>query len=214
MSASSRSVAWAGWATLALVVAGTIALFLSATQGFRVVTSDAARQRVFEQAPRALPAIPLVDSQGRHTDLRTLAASHRYTVVTLVYTQCTSLCLLTASSEAYVQDWVKQHGLQDDVHVVTLSFDPARDTPGVLARYARRLKADAGVWTVATVADPADLGGLLEAFDVVVIPDGHGDYVHNGALFLVDADGRVFAAIDAARADVAFERLRALAGGA
>lgn len=199
------------WLALAAIVIATMAGFHWLTHGFRAVTSDQARQRALAESPRELPSIPLVDSHGRVTNLRDVASERPFTVVALVYTQCTSLCLLTASSEAYLQSRLRDTGLQEQVRLVTISFDPARDTPEMLARYARRVKADVDAWTIATVADPSDLGRLLDAFGVVVLPDGAGEYTHNGALFLVDRHGRLFDALDPDAADRAFERLAALA---
>ena len=198
------------WLTLAAIVIAAVCGMHCITHGFKAVTSEKARQLVLAQSPRRLPSIALVDSHGGPADLREIVSERPFTVVALVYTQCTSLCLLTGSSEAFLQTKLRGAGLEKRVRLVTISFDPARDTPDALARYARRVKADADLWTIATVADPSDLEQLLDAFGVVVIPDGAGDYEHNGALFLVDRRGRLFDALDPDAADLAFERLTAL----
>ncbi|HEY0503075.1 MAG TPA: SCO family protein [Lysobacter sp.] len=197
------------WLAVTAVLLLSIAGLYAITHGFRAITSDQARQQALARSPRTLPPIRLIDSHGQATDLGTIARRRPYTVVSLVYTQCTSLCLLTASGEAYLQARLRETGLQEQVGLLTISFDPARDTPGALAQYARRVKADPGHWKVATVADPSDLDRLLDAFDVVVLPDGAGDYTHNGALFLVDGQGRLFDALDPDAADEAFTRLSA-----
>ena len=197
------------WLTLTAIVLATACGLHAMTHGFSAVTSDGARQLAIAKSPRQLPSIDLVDSNGERMDLRAITAERPYTVVALVYTQCTSLCLVMASSEAFLQARLAEAGLSDQVGLLTISFDPARDTPEVLAQYARRVRAEAGVWTVATVADPADLGRLLDAFDVTVIPDGTGEYMHNGALFLADREGRLFEALPPEAADQAFERLAA-----
>ncbi|WP_291557580.1 SCO family protein [Comamonas sp. SCN 65-56] len=198
------------WLALAAIVVATFCGLHAMTHGFSAVTSDGARQLAIAESPRQLPAIGLVDSQGRKTDLRAVVADHPYTVVALVYTQCTSICLVMASSESFLQARLRDAGIEEQVGLLTLSFDPARDTPEVLAQYARRIKADSVTWTIATVADHDDLERLLDVFDVVVIPDGNGEYIHNGALFLVDGDGRMFEALAPDAADLAFERLAAL----
>lgn len=198
------------WLTLAATVIAAVYGLHCITHGFRAVTSDKARQLVLAQSPRQLPSIALVDSHERPADLREIVSERPFTVVALVYTQCTSLCLLTGSSEAFLQTRLRDAGLEKQVQLVTISFDPARDTPEALARYARRMKADADLWTITTVADPSDLEQLLDAFGVVVVPDGAGDYEHNGALFLVDRSGRLFDALDPDAADLAFERVATL----
>ncbi|GAB3093361.1 SCO family protein [Lysobacter terrae] len=197
------------WLTLAAIVIATVCVLHVITHGFRAITSDQARQRALAESPRDLPRIPLIDSHGQKTDLRQVAAERPYAVVSLVYTQCTSLCLLTTSSEAYLQAKLRDTGLEGQVGLLTISFDPARDTPDALAMYARRVKADPGHWTIATVADSSDLARLLDVFGVVVLPDGAGGYTHNGALFLVDRHGRLFDALDPDAADQAYVRLAA-----
>ena len=198
------------WLALAAIVVATAFGAYYLTHGFRAVTSDEARQFALAESPHDLPSIPLVDSHGQRTDLRRITSAKPFTVVALVYTQCTSLCLLTASSEAYLQARLREADLQEQVGLVTISFDPARDTPAELASYARRVKADAGTWTIATVADPSDLDRLLDTFGIVVLSDGADGYTHNGALFLVDRQGRLFDALDPDAGDRAFDRLTAL----
>ncbi|MBF6025437.1 SCO family protein [Lysobacter niastensis] len=197
------------WMAVAAVAIATVCGLHVITHGFHAVTSDQARQRVLAESPRDLPPIRLLDSHGQNVDLRQIAAKRPYTVVSLVYTQCTTLCLLTASGEAYLQAKLRDADIEGQVGLLTISFDPARDTPDELAQYARRVKADPGHWTIATVADSSDLASLLNAFGVVVLPDGAGGYTHNGALFLVDRRGRLFDALDPDAADLAFVRIAA-----
>lgn len=197
------------WLTLAVIVIATVWGLHYATHGFHAITRDQARQRALAESPRDLPPIRLIDSHGQQSDLRQVAAERPYTVVSLVYTQCTSLCLLTTSSEAYLQAKLRDTGIERQVGLLTISFDPARDATEALALYARRVKADPGHWTIATVADSSDLTRLLDVFGVVVLPDGAGGYTHNGALFLVDRRGRLFDALDPDAADQAYDRLAA-----
>lgn len=197
------------WIATTLVVLAASCGLHAATHGFRAWTSDDARQLAIANAPRALPSIELLDSTGQVRHLQEIMREHRYTVVALVYTQCTSLCLVMASSESFLQSRLRDAGMADQVGLLTISFDPSRDTPEVLARYARRVKAGSG-WTVATVADPRELAALLGAFDVVVLPDGNGEFIHNGALFLVDSDGLLFDALAPDAPDLAFARVATL----
>ncbi len=201
---------WPTGLALVAVLVASIATLGVATHGFAALTSDRARQLDLQASPRPLPAIPLVDSQGRVVDLKQRLADRQYTVVALVYTQCTSLCLLTTSSEAYLQHKLRAAGLEGNVGLLTISFDPARDTPDALAQYTRRVKAHSDQWTVSTVADVADLDELLASFGVVVLPEANGEFTHNGALFLVDRHGRLFDALPPDAADLALVRLRTL----
>jgi protein SCO1/2 len=92
--------------------------------------------------------------------------------------------------------------------LVSLSFDPARDTQAQMAEYGRWHGADGKVWTVARPA-AKDLPALLNAYGVTVIPDRAGGFVHNAALHVVSPDGRLTAILsmdDLDGAEKALER--------
>lgn len=161
-----------------------------------MVTSDGARRVEMERSPRPVPAIDLIDSRGDVLGLSERVGKGRVTVVALVYTRCTTICRVTASSEAYLQAQIRNRALDDRVRLLTLSFDPAHDTPDTLARYARRMRADRDVWSIATVSNVEDLSRMLDFFGIVVIPDGLGGYEHNSALFVIDKGGRLAGAYD------------------
>ncbi len=194
---------------LVLVLAG--AAVFATTRGLRTVSADGARRLDLARAPRELPALALFDQAGRQLDFggpmlqgeSTGKHDSPVTLVTFVYTRCLAICRTSASGQAWLQQQLRERGLQDRVRLLTLSFDPARDTPAALWAYARTLRADPAIWTFATVAEPARLRGLLDAFGIVVLPDGLGGYSHNAALFLVDAQGRLAAAYDVERPDLA-----------
>ena len=42
----------------------------------------------------------------------------------------------------------------------------------------------------------AELDVLRQAFGLIVIPDGTGGFIHNGDVYLIDADGRLARAFD------------------
>src|SRR5687767_5869432 len=79
-----------------------IVLFGWASRGFAVVTSDGARRVDMERSPRVVPDIDLIDSRGDVLTLSERVGKGRVTIVALVYTRCTTICRVTASSEAYL----------------------------------------------------------------------------------------------------------------
>jgi protein SCO1/2 len=199
-------------AMLAVVLAACV-MFAGITRGFRVVTADGARRIDLAQAPRTLSDIALIGSDGRSFRLSDVGDNGAHlTLVTLVYTQCLSICRTSASGQAYLQHEIRARGLDNRVKLLTLSFDPSRDTPAELAAYARKLKADPGLWQFATVANGNDLAALLKLFEIVVLPDGLGGYSHNAALFLIDAHTRLARAYDIERPDIALADLMPILG--
>jgi protein SCO1/2 len=188
-----------------LLLAG--AAFAHATRGFRAITSDGVRRIDLANTPRSLPPVMLIDSNRRTWRLSDLGASGKATLVALIYTHCATICSVSASGQNFLQNEIRSRGLGNQVQLLSISFDPARDTPDALAAYAHRQRVDPDLWTVATVARRSDLSAMLAAFGVVVLPDPWGGYSHNAALFFVDQRGWLAYAYDVDRPDNALADL-------
>lgn len=198
----------APWLALVLLALAGALLFGALTRGFRAVTSDGVRRIDLQRSPRALPPIALIDSAGAAFSLADIGgAARRTTLITLAYTRCVEICRTSASGQAYLQQQLRERGLDRRVQLLTISFDPRRDTPAALRAYARTMQADPARWRFATVRDPADLPRLLKLFDIVVLPDGMGGFVHNGAIFVADAGARLVRSYDIDRPDQALADL-------
>ncbi|MEO7319922.1 MAG: SCO family protein, partial [Chthoniobacteraceae bacterium] len=74
-------------------------------------------------------------------------------------------------------------------HLLSISIDPAYDTPARLAEYARPYLGEGGQWTFATGAT-ADIQKLGEAFGLMVARNGE-QIDHTLRTVVVDATGRV-----------------------
>jgi protein SCO1 len=181
--------------------------FQHLTRGFSAITSDGVRRIDLSNSPQLLPDITLIDSRRQQLKLSNLGSAGKATLVTLVYTHCETICRVGAGGQNYLQSEIRSRGLAARVHLLTISFDPARDTPEALAVYASRQRADPDLWTIATVVHRSDLSRMLAAFGVVVLPDGRRGYSHNLALFLVDTRGRLAYAYDVNRPDGALADL-------
>ncbi|HEY9280079.1 MAG TPA: SCO family protein [Eoetvoesiella sp.] len=190
-------------AICAVVALGLMALG-GVTRGFAAVTADGVRRVDLEREPRTLPNLPLVDQSGKALSLSDYGEASSYTTfVTLLYTSCQTICRTSASGQAFLQQEIRNRGLEGRVRLLTLSFDPFNDTPAALAKHARSLGADASLWRSATVARSSDLESMLNLFDIVIIPDGLGGYSHNAALFRINEEGKLVKAYDVDRADLA-----------
>ncbi len=75
-----------------------------------------------------------------------------------------------------------------DLRLVSFTVDPARDTPAVLAKYADRYQAPAGVWYFLT-GPQATLHNL--ARNVFLLGDVNGDLQHSTRFVLIDRQSRV-----------------------
>lgn len=182
-------------ALLLVCILGVGALYAQ-TDGFTVVTTEAARRDSVARHPRALPDAALTFASGRRDGLLdALRTDGRITIVNFIYTRCVSLCLVMGSEFQQMQAAIVQHGLEHRVRLLSISFDPA-DTPDELAVYARSQHADPQVWQFARVADSPGRRALLAAFGIVVVPAPLGQYVHNAAYHIVAPDGRLTRIVD------------------
>lgn len=74
-------------------------------------------------------------------------------------------------------------------HLVTISFDPERDTPAVLKNYAGRYNYDPQHWSFLT-GDLTEITAIAEQFGQVFWRES-GSIGHNVRLAIIDANGKV-----------------------
>jgi len=182
----SRSTLW----TVLLACAGLAAL-LVATEGARAFTSEGARRLEIARNPRTLPSALLDDATG--VQLQAEALRGAPLIVGFVYTYCGTACPRLTQQLAELQSAMAQLPRARTARLLSVSFDPERDTPARLAEYAQHFGADPERWRFARISDAGQLKRWLEVFGIVVIPDGLGGYEHNAALHVVDARGRLVA---------------------
>jgi protein SCO1/2 len=149
---------------------------------------------------------PLLDQDGRAVRFATDVVGDRLVVIDFVFTTCTTICPILSAKLALVQERLGDR-LGREVRLISLSIDPARDTPERLKAYAARFKAREG-WTWVTGGTDAvtgvlkGLGAYTADFNahapMALVGDGRtGRWARlNG---FPDAD-RVLAALDALRA--------------
>lgn len=92
-------------------------------------------------------------------------------------------------------------GAREDVRLVSFTVDPERDTPEVLARYARMAGAQADRWLFLTGAKEA-LHGLARSGFHLGVEDQAGNeaepILHSTRLILIDRAGTIRGYYDAA----------------
>ncbi|QKT02340.1 SCO family protein [Ectothiorhodospiraceae bacterium 2226] len=177
-------------AALLILAAGVPALW-GATDGLRAFTAEEARRLAVREAPRPLPPLALQGREGADWALTDWAG--RTVVVNFIYTRCPTVCNDLGDAMQRLQARLEDDGpgrLGGKVMLLSISFDPYRDTPRMLTGYAERFGAGPH-WQVARPREAAELPAVLRAFGITVIPDGYGGYEHNAALHVVDRAGRL-----------------------
>ncbi len=140
----------------------------------------------------------LLDDKGTPTRLFDVAGG-RIVVVAFVYTTCTeaggcpvSFAVLHGLDRAIAAD----RALARRVRLITISFDPERDTPARMAS-TRRLHRPRSDWRFVTTRDETALAPLLADFDQPVAKLRYADGTWTGLfrhvlkVFLVDREHRV-----------------------
>src|ERR1044071_5269134 len=106
-----------------------------------------------------VPDTKLIDENNMARPL-TSYKGHRV-ALTFMYTRCPQpdFCPLMDRNFAALQNEIMKTPDLADVRLVSVSFDPANDTPAVLKTHAKDLKANAAVWHFVT-ASPEDIKGF------------------------------------------------------
>jgi len=197
-------------ATLAVLVVGVLS-FACLTKGFTVLTAESARRQAVAAAPIRIPELIGVDQQGTRRRVFE-SAEKRVVIVDFIYTRCTSLCSALGSSYQQLQAAIEAQHLENAVRLVTVTFDPAHDTPQVIHEYGQSLGAKPNIWTILQPLDPEALRRSLKAFGVVAIPAPQGQFVHNSAFHVLDQRGRLARILDISQPDAALAAARRLYG--
>jgi len=169
--------------------------------GFAIVAGLRVFGRTGEDAPLfVVRPFSLVDQDGRPFTSQSLRG--RPWIASFVFTTCKTICPMITAQQGNVARRLRD---VPAIRFVSITVDPAHDTPDVLRAYGERQRADFTRWTFLT-GEPAVVrrvveGGLLQPVgEREARPDGAWDIVHTGRLLLVDPDGRArrLYALDAA----------------
>jgi cytochrome oxidase Cu insertion factor (SCO1/SenC/PrrC family) len=145
------------------------------------------------------PDGPVLDRDGRRRPLARFTTG-KITLLGFIYTSCADPrgCPLATQVFHTVRHRVSEDAdLRARVRLVSLSFDPLRDTPAVMRHYAAEVPDNGVEWAFLTTELPRTLVPLLDGFgqDVRVELDAHGraagPLAHVLKVFLIDARGMV-----------------------
>jgi protein SCO1/2 len=107
-----------------------------------------------------VPDVPLVDQDGKPVRFYTDLVKGRVVAVNFVFTTCTTICPPMGANFARLEKLLAGK----DVHLISVSIDPAADTPARLKEWSRKFGAGPG-WTLVT-GDRDEVVRLLKALGV------------------------------------------------
>jgi protein SCO1 len=139
-----------------------------------------------------VPMGAFLDQDGRKRSFESFKGSP--VVLTFIYTRCPlpTFCPLMDRHFVTIQNTLKEEAALRSVHLVTVSFDPSYDTPPVLKKHARILKADLSRWTFLTGdRDEVDKFAMRFGVSIARSMNDPRDITHNLRTAIIDADGRL-----------------------
>lgn len=125
-------------------------------------------------------------------------AKNKIMVIGFIYTHCPDICPMTTHNMHIVQEKLQKEKI-NNVNFISLSFDPERDKPSILKKYAEIRGINLGNWSFLT-GDQKNIKKILKEFNVNVLPgdstvsdNGTVNYylIHTDRISLVDQDGRL-----------------------
>lgn len=195
---SIRSAAMLGYAVrVALIPALLLAALAFAPgasahhPGADLDNAMGSKERYFQAIDRPAPPFELGDADGNIVRLSDFA--DRIVVLNFVFAGCTDVCPLHSALVADVQAKVNSTPMKDMVQFVTVTTNPAVDTPDVLRAYGEAHGLDGDNWMFLTrrPGDPEDATRkLAEAYDVRFEPLDDGQQMHGVVTHVIDRDGR------------------------
>jgi cytochrome oxidase Cu insertion factor (SCO1/SenC/PrrC family) len=162
----------------------------------RQIEVAALRQRTVSSYG-TVPAFQLVNQNGQPFGSGQLAG--KIWIADFIYTTCPGPCPMISSRMSELQKPLEK----TDVHLVSFSVDPEKDTPKVLHGYADKLQADPARWDFLTGPKSAIYKLSHDGFKLAVSDGGEEQRipVHSTRMVLVDRHDQIRGYYDATEAD-------------
>lgn len=140
-----------------------------------------------------VPDFTLVDQNRYPTKLSQFAG--KVIAINFIYTSCAlpNFCYRTTNNFGVLQKRFRDR-LGRELVLLTVTFDPARDQPEILARYARTWKADSANWHFLTGPIP-DVRRVTDLFGVDFFND-EGLMNHSLHTAIIDQHGKLVTNIE------------------
>ena len=140
-----------------------------------------------------VPDFTLIDQARQRVTFSSLAG--KVLAINFIYTRCAlpQFCLRVSNNFGVLQKRFQKE-LGKDLVLLTITFDPERDTPEALATYASQWKADPKTWHFLT-GPVADVRKVCALFGVDYFPD-EGLMNHSLRTTIIDRRGKILANIE------------------
>jgi protein SCO1/2 len=169
-----------------LLAAAVILLNLMAVPAFSHFPIPPKKPDVGRQAVQTkVPDFTLIDQNSK--PFQFIAARGKIALATFIFTSCPDVCPLLTAKFAGIESTLQEQKFGDFL-LLSITTDPAHDTPAVLKSYAERFKANSQHWLFLTGSEK-DLAKVWRGFGVTVRKGADGQIQHTALTTLIDRRG-------------------------
>ena len=112
-----------------------------------------------EKARNYFTNLEVIDQDGQRLRFYDDVLKDKVVAINFVFTNCQGACPLMTRQLTLVRDMLGSVG--EDVHFVSISIDPVRDTPAAMKEFAETHDADQDGWLFVT-GDPDNLARIVK----------------------------------------------------
>ena len=159
-------------------------------------TSTKTRRRALRDGDY-IPNFALLDQNGRFSQIRQLRG--KPFVLSFIFTRCIvpEMCPSTTTKMSELQVLAAQYDWMD-LNFVTITMDPAYDSPGILNEYMQANDLKPNNFHFLTHFDSSVIEDILYQFGILT-RDENNTITHTMTTFLIDANGKIIYAKDGPR---------------
>ena len=135
-----------------------------------------------------IPNFAMIDQHGNFLQIRELRG--KAFVLNFIFTSCKVATMCPASTQrmAELQELSRARAMEN-LHFVTITFDPEFDSPGILRSYGKNYGLENDNFHLLTSTQET-VDDLLRLFGILTVEED-GTINHTMATLLVDANGRI-----------------------
>ena len=118
------------------------------THNHGAAEANSAKNSLAPSAATFIPNVEVMDQNGRRLRFYNDLVKGRVVIINFIYTTCTSICPMSGRNFSRLQGLLGDR-LGRDVHLISVSTDPATDSPARLKTWSGSFNPKAG-WTLVT----------------------------------------------------------------
>ena len=144
----------------ARIIVATGLLLLTPLIATNATMTDAERFAAESKAREYFTNLEVIDQDGNRLRFYDDVLKGKVVAINFIFTNCQGACPLMTQNLSMVRDMLGVE-LGEDIHFVSISIDPVRDTPAAMKEFAETHRADQDGWRFVT-GDPENLGYIVK----------------------------------------------------